>query len=352
MVLSGIVAVVGAAVVSLLPVPYAVMGPGPVLNTLGDVGGKPLIVIGGSTKDYPDNSGTLDLTTVSLSGGPGNRVTLEQALSGWLDPTEAVLPETALFPKHTTAQQQAQENKAEMDDSQQEATAAALRALGYKLGIKVVVSEVEAKYPASAVLQVDDVITSVGGRPTGDADTLRDAVRASVLRPVVAGERVAVKVVRDGRTMDLQVPISVVDKQPIFGIVVRNDFVFPVPVVFQIKNIGGPSAGMMFALSIIDRLTPGSMTGGKKIAGTGEIVVDGQVGPIGGIRQKMVGARRAGADYFLAPADNCDEVVGHIPSGLRVFEVSTLTQARETVDRIAVGALDGLPTCHASSAGH
>jgi PDZ domain-containing protein len=101
----------------------------------------------------------------------------------------------------------------------------------------------------------------------------------------------------------------------------------------------------MFALGIIDKLTPGDLTGGKKIAGTGTIDPDGVVGPIGGIRQKLVGARDAGARYFLAPADNCSEVVKHIPDGLTVVKVATLNAARDAVTAIAAGKADTLPGC-------
>ena len=100
-------------------------------------------------------------------------------------------------------------------------------------------------------------------------------------------------------------------------------------------NVGGPSAGTMFALGIYDTLTPGAMTGGQQIAGTGTIDPAGKVGPIGGIRQKLVGARDGGADCFLAPADNCDEVVGHVPDGLQVVRISTFDEARQAVEAIA-----------------
>src|SRR5690606_10810906 len=120
---------------------------------------------------------------------------------------------------------------------------------------------------------------------------------------------------------------------------------FPFDVTIQLDNVGGPSAGMMFALGIVDVLTPGEATGGEDIAGTGTIAGDGDVGPIGGIRQKLYGARDAGADWFLAPQENCDEVTGHVPDGLRVVSVDTLADALTAVDAIAHGDVDGLPAC-------
>jgi PDZ domain-containing protein len=105
---------------------------------------------------------------------------------------------------------------------------------------------------------------------------------------------------------------------------------------------------MMFALGIIDTLTPGELNGGRNVAGTGTISADGTVGPIGGIQQKLWGAVGAGADYFLAPASNCDEVVGHVPPGLRVFSVETLDDSLAVLSAIRdKGDLDALPTCTA-----
>jgi PDZ domain-containing protein len=104
----------------------------------------------------------------------------------------------------------------------------------------------------------------------------------------------------------------------------------------------------MFALGIIDTLTPGELNGGEQFAGTGTITGSGDVGPIGGIRQKLWGAKDAGAEWFLAPEANCDEVVGHVPDGLRVFSVETLDDALAVLDAVREdGDLDALPTCSA-----
>jgi Lon-like protease len=135
------------------------------------------------------------------------------------------------------------------------------------------------------------------------------------------------------------------DGRTVLGVYIDPTFDFPFSVKIQIEDIGGPSAGTMFALGIIDMLTPGDLTGGKKIAGTGTIDADGRVGPIGGIRQKLVGARRAGASYFLAPADNCEEVRKHVPDGLAVVKVDTLDTARNAVTAIAAGKAGSLPGC-------
>jgi PDZ domain-containing protein len=112
---------------------------------------------------------------------------------------------------------------------------------------------------------------------------------------------------------------------PEIGVDIVESYVFPFSVSISVGNIGGPSAGLMFALGIIDKITPDNLTGGRFIAGTGEIEANGAVDPIGGIQQKMVGARQAGATVFLAPADNCPDTAGSVPAGLRVVKVYTLS---------------------------
>jgi PDZ domain-containing protein len=124
---------------------------------------------------------------------------------------------------------------------------------------------------------------------------------------------------------------------------ITGQYKFPLTVKISVGDIGGPSAGMMFALGIIDKLTTLNLTGGKFIAGTGEITANGQVQAIGGIQQKMVGARDAGATIFLAPASNCSDVDGAVPAGLRIVKVSTLSQAVSDLEALKAGR--SVPSC-------
>jgi len=339
MLMACVFSVVLSAVVVLLPVKYAILRPGPVLNTLGQVDGKPLIAISGH-QTYK-TTGTLDLTTVSVLGGPDRKVTLLQVFDGWLRGSSAVVPEEQVFTPGETQQQSEAENAAEMTSSQESATAAALSTLGIKVPTKLTVAGTDDAAPAAKVLKKNDVILGVDGKAIGDLTTLR-----TTLAKTRAGDDVRVRIRRAGqtRTVTTQTTKSQ-DGGTVLGIYITPDFDFPFDVKIQIEDIGGPSAGMMFALGIIDTLTPGDLTGGKDIAGTGTIDADGTVGPIGGIRQKLVGARRAGADFFLAPADNCNEVVGHVPDGLHVVKVGTLDQARTDVEAIAQGDTAGLAGC-------
>ena len=330
------VSVLLVAVVAVLPVPYAVLFEGPALNTLSAPGGKPLIEISGHPT-YPATGG-LYLTTVSILGGP-RPVTLPTVLRAWLDPHEQAVPVEAVFPPGQTAEQADRETRQEMTDSQTSARAAALAELGIPVTISV--ASVAKGVPAAGTLRAGDVLLAVQGRAVTGYGSLRAAF--ADVRP---GGAVTVQLRRAGAEQTVEVTTTKDDTgRTILGIV--PGFGFPFSVKIQINNIGGPSAGMMFALGIIDKLTPGELTGGRQIAGTGEIGPDGTVAPIGGIDEKMLGARRAGATWFLAPTDNCDEVADHVPSGLRVVRVTTLHGARQAVEAIAEGGsrTASLPSC-------
>jgi PDZ domain-containing protein len=129
------------------------------------------------------------------------------------------------------------------------------------------------------------------------------------------------------------------------GVQITAQYKFPFEVKISVGDIGGPSAGMMFSLGIIDKLTRLSLTAGRFIAGTGEIKANGQVQPIGGIQQKMVGARNAGATIFLTPASNCADTKGAVPAGLRLVKVSTLNQAVTYLEALKAGHPDSVPSC-------
>lgn len=339
-VLAGFAGVVLICVALLLPVPYVILDPGPVLNTLGSANGKPLISISGHPV-YPAG-GQLDLTTVSSLGGPGRRVTLTQVFSAWLRPSGTVVPQDVYYPPGQTAEQTRRIDEASMVSSQESASVAALGALGIPVPADLAVAGVRPAAPAAKVFRSGDVIETLDGRRITSLTGLRAAlgrvrpgavVRVGVLR---AGQQ---QVLRATTTSDQDTGRTVLD------VFVDQRFRLPFTIKIQIEDIGGPSAGQMFALGVVDKLTPGDLTGGRRIAGTGTIDAQGAIGPIGGIRQKMIGARRAGAQWFLAPAANCGEVVGHVPDGLRVVKTSTLAQSRFEVASIAAGRTSGLATC-------
>jgi PDZ domain-containing protein len=326
---------------SVINLPYAVMSPGPTVNTLGTLSGedKPLITIDG-LPTYPAD-GNLNFTTVSVAGGPGFPVDVWTVLSAWVDPERDVFPVEDVFDPKASEEQLAEENAVQMEGSQEEATAVALRALGHKVPSYVVIASMLEASEAKDILKEGDRLVTVGGVEATDADAVRKG-----LQTVKPGEAVRIVVSRNGQRLALVAPtIPGAEGRTALGVLLSLDHDFPAKVTISAGEVGGPSAGLMFALGIYDKLTPGSLTGNHAIAGTGTIDDAGAVGPIGGIRQKLAGARDDGADYFLAPADNCGEVVGSIPEGLEVFKVGSFSEARVAVEAIAAGRTADLPRC-------
>jgi len=342
------VAMVVLLVITFLPTSYVIQRPGPVYNTLGtaqnaDGEEVPLISVEGA-ETYPTD-GSLDLLTVQVQGNREHTPSWFELAMAWFDPSRAVMPIDAIFPADQTTDQRNEESAQMMVDSQHEATAAALTELGYDVGGTLSVYSVIDGAAAEGILEQGDLILEANGEELTDVSTLRSVINEG------EGAPVELLIERDGEQQTVEVtPKETTDEAGkttwILGVNLTTDYDFPIDVTIQLNNVGGPSAGMMFALGIIDTLTPGELNGGQQVAGTGTITADGEVGPIGGIRQKMWGALDAGAQWFLAPEANCDEVVGHIPGDLRVFSVEDLDDALAVLDAVSSdGDLDALPTC-------
>jgi PDZ domain-containing protein len=334
--ISAVAVIVAILVAERLPVPYVILGPGPTLNTLGkDQSGKPLITISGHTV-HP-TSGHLNMVSITYEGGPGHQFDVFTALRAWLDPHEAVVPQSEIFAPGQSQQSVTQQDQVEMTSSQQSATAAALHQLGIGYRTVAGVAGVEKGLPAYGKLKAGDLITAVDGQPVTGTSQLTSLIKAHAAKPLT------LTISRGGTTQHVQVTARQVSGRPILGVEVQDQYQFPFSVSIQIGQIGGPSAGMMFALGIINKLSTMNLTGGKFIAGTGEISANGAVSPIGGIQQKMIGARDAGATVFLAPAGNCSDTTGAVPAGLRVVKVSTLSGAVSALQNLKAGK--PVPSC-------
>ncbi|MET4004062.1 PDZ domain-containing protein [Arthrobacter sp. UYCu511] len=341
MAVSGVLALVLGVAAVTIPVPYVVESPGPAINTIGELNGKPIITISGH-ESFPPTSGTLDLTTVHLTGGlPDSQVNFFDVLSSWLTPSHTVYPAELIYAPGSSQDVINSENSAAMTGSQENATAAAMTALGIDFQTNLSIAAIPAESAASGILKPDDVLLTIDGKKVTDLDVIQTVLAEG------KGAPVELQVRRNNVEQKLSVtPKQGSDGKYLLGVQIQNVFVFPFDVTITLSNIGGPSAGMIFALGIMDSLTPGDLTGGKRFAGTGTIDPEGNVGGIGGIAQKMIGARSTGADYFLAPGANCEDVVGHIPDGLQVIKVDTLKDAYNAVTLIGSGKDgSGLPTC-------
>ncbi|WP_243695157.1 YlbL family protein [Agromyces protaetiae] len=339
------VAIVIGIVFALLPSPYVIEQPGPVFDTLGTaLSGDdevPLITIP-DEETFPTD-GELNLLTVSVVGRPGQTPNWLEVASAWFDRTRSAIPAEEIFPPGVTSEDRREQNEAAMVDSQQDAIAAALVELGYEFPREVTVQSVIDGSPAQGVLEDGDVVEAVDGRSVHTVDELRRAVAEHG-----TDAPAEIDVLRDDVPVTVEVTPVRNGTATVLGIGVRMHYEFPIDVEIQLNDVGGPSAGMMFALGIVDKLTEGKLTGGEIFAGTGTIDSAGAVGAIGGIRQKLWGADRAGADWFLAPKSNCDEVVGHVPDGMRVFAVETLDEARDVVEAVGEGEdVSSFPSCEA-----
>jgi PDZ domain-containing protein len=327
----------------LISVPYAEMSPGPTYNTLGEQGGKPVITISG----HPSyaTTGHLNMTTVQVSMAD-YRMNLAEMIAGWLSSSTAVIPKSVIYPDNQTEQQAEQQNAEEFSASQDSAKAAALTQLGYPVGTEVVVQQVVQGAPALGHLHAGDVIQAVDGTKVTQPEQV-----AQLVTRHAPGQQVVFTVTPQGKgSSDAhQVTVTTV-KSPqtgkaMVGIVPGTEHTFPFDIAINLGDVGGPSAGLMFTLGIIDKLQSTDLTGGQFVAGTGTIDPNGNVGAIGGIAMKTIAARGAGARWFFTPADNCAEAAAHVPAGLRLIRVSTLKQALDDLAEIRSGDTAALPAC-------
>lgn len=322
----------------LRPVPYVTFQPGVTVDMLSSVNGNERIQIEGH-KTYRD-TGELRMTTVSVTRA-GSSVSIFAALQAWLDEDDAVQPYSAVYDENETDESNQKESSFQMVTSQDAAEVAALRSLGYKAPLRPRVVGVEKDMPATGKLRKGDWILAINGTKITDGQQVVDLISAS------EPGRTLTVVVRRGderKTFDLA-PKKVDGKVRLgFSQGVQYDFPFDIDILID-PQIGGPSAGMMFSMAIYDTLTPGSMTHGQHIAGTGTIDADGNVGPIGGIQQKIPAVRDAGAKLFLVPADNCAEALGADNGDVRLVKVKTLKGAIASVKKWSADPSADLPSC-------
>jgi PDZ domain-containing protein len=329
-------------VAALLPVPYVTMSPGPTVDVLGEADGEPIVAVEGR-QTYPTD-GSLELTTVSVSG-PAQDVGLAEAVTAWFDRTRAVYPRDSVYPPDQSEEEVETESSVQMVSSQDTAIAAALTELGYDTPVAAEVLAVTKGSPADGKLETRDQILSVNGTEVTAPAEVSEAVQASGV-----GGEAEFEVRRDGRVESVVVTTEAAPGDPehaVVGVVVGQGYDFPFDVSVNLsEDIGGPSAGLVFALAVYDTLTPGALTGGKNVAGTGTMSPEGRVGPIGGIQQKIVAAADSGATVFLVPPGNCDAALeAAVDEEIRLVEAGTLHSAIESVRAYVRDPEADLPEC-------
>ncbi|HET7172980.1 MAG TPA: PDZ domain-containing protein [Nocardioidaceae bacterium] len=332
----------------LVPLPYVVLAPGLTANALGDFAGKPVVTVAG----HPTyrTTGHLNLTTVSVTRDDYN-VRLGQLLAAWWSPNDLLLPREVIYPPNETSSQVVRQNRSEMLGAQSAAVVAGLGEAGIH-AITVRVDKVSKGFPAYGVFRKGDRILAVDGKAVHSATQVAD-----VVEPLAPGTAITVTVVRSGRRMHLSLHTTkstLHAGQSMIGITMSESFKPPFKVRFNpaiVAEIGGPSAGLMFALAVYDKITPGALTGGRFVAGTGTITADGQVGPIGGVQQKIAGAYAKGARYFLVPAGDCAEAAKAPDAGkVRLITVHDIGDAVRALRQLDRGDEAAISWCGAASA--
>jgi len=329
-------------VVGTQPLPYVTYRPGPTLDILASRDGKEIVEASGK-KTYRDN-GELRLTTIYVDQ-PQEDVTLDELMRSWLDPSEAVYPYDSVYAPDETDESSEAESVVQMVSSQDAAIATALIELGYEVEPDIEVLYVDKDLPAHGLLRARDILLSVEG---AEITSTKEVVEAVDRAP--AGQPITFAVRRNGREVSVEVTPDEVDGDKQIGIELGPGFTFPFEVSVDIgDNIGGPSAGLMLSLAIYDTLTPGSLTGGGVVAGSGTIDVKGRTGRIGGVQQKIAGARDSGAELFLVAADNCPDTLDLDTGDLRLVRVETMHDAVEAITTWAEDHEAALPTCEDKS---
>ncbi|WP_328289835.1 YlbL family protein [Nocardia aurantiaca] len=312
---------------SVVTVPFVALGPGPTFNTLGEVDGKQVVDVRGA--EVKPASGNLNMTTVSVR----DRLNIFEAIGLWIDGQHGLVPRAEVYPPGQSRDDVDKSNQQQFKDSEDSAELAALNFL--KLPTAVQLANVADDGPAKDMLKKGDELVTVDGKPIATAKDVVSAVSSA--KP---GTTIPVVVRRDGVEQTAEITLGARpddSNKGYLGITPDEISKGPIKVDFNLGEIGGPSAGLMFTLALIDKLTTGDLSGGKFVAGTGTIDPDGKVGPIGGIQYKMIAAREAGAETFMVPAANCNEAAQRTPAGLRLVKVENLSGAVQSLEDLNSG---------------
>ena len=321
---------------AVVTVPFVSLGPGPTFDTLGEVDGKQVVAIQG-TQTHP-TSGHLNMTTVSQR----DDLTLGEAVTLWLSGQEQLVPRDLVYPPGKSREDVDKANNTDFKNSEDSAEYAALGYLKYPSAVTA--ATVSDPGPSAGKLKAGDALDAVDGTPVANVEQF-----TAYLKKTKPGQVVTIDYRRKN---DPAGPIGTVqitlgtnkDRDYGFmGVAVLDAPWAPFVVDFNLANVGGPSAGLMFSLAVVDKLTTGDLAGSAFVAGTGTITIDGKVGPIGGIGHKMAAARSAGATVFLVPAKNCYEAASDNQTGLRLVKVETLGQAVDALHAVTSGGQP--PSC-------
>lgn len=330
------------ALIALIPVPFVRLSPGPLFNTLGQVNEKELIKISG-TITYP-TAGELNMTTVSETGGPYGQLILFDAVVAWFNPTQTVIPTSQQYPNLINSDQIKAESRRMFTSSQANAIAAALNYLEIEAEQTVRVDSVVVGAPADGTVEPGDLVLAVNQKPVETSEQVVEYVQVES-----PGAEIVLRLKRGEEEFEVFIISEESKVKPgsaSIGVAIGPAIDPPFEIEFELDDVGGPSAGMMFTLGIIDELTENEITFGKKIAGTGTVNVNGEVGPVGGVLQKIAASEKANVDLFLIPAVNCSSYSQDRYKNMPIVAIENIAQAVAAIDIYSqTNSIAGLKTC-------
>ena len=310
-----------------LTVPYAAQGPGPTVDTLSEVDGAEVVEIEGA--ETYETSGQLNMTTVAVR----TNMSLSQAIGRWLTTDDTIVPLETVIPMGTSTEEMQEANQQAFVQSEAAATVTAMEYLD--IPVHVVVAGVMEESAASDVVQPEDIVLAVDGQEVTEPAEVQELIRAKA-----PGDDVTLTLENNGEEREETVELGEHPDDnsiPLLGVTMTSAPRDGMEVTYNLQDVGGPSAGMMFSLAVIDKLTEEDLTGGHFVAGTGTISEDGTVGPIGGIQHKIDASQEAGAELFLAPAANCEAAMTRDDGEMVIASVETLDDAIQAMDDFANG---------------
>lgn len=342
-----------AALGVMMPSSFLAQTSGPTLDVNSTIDNQAIVKLEG-VPSYPTATKLL-MTTVSAWGNADGGVNGAQAVTALFTKGQELLPVRAVYPKNVTAQEVNAENQQLMTFSQDSAALLAFEMAGYAVSMDVKISQIFPDRPSGKVLQVGDIFRGIKLPDMTDFQPVKSHYQmAQLIDQTAPGTEITVQVERSGEIVEesfetIPYPEDAtgwVHPGSLLGVAITVENVeLPAEVEYLVEGIGGPSAGSMFTLGIYDQLTEGPLAGDKTIAGTGTVAWDGDIGPIGGIRHKLAGAKSDGATDFLAPALNCADTVGYEPAGLNIWAVRNTFEALDAVEAIAAGDTSQLQSC-------
>jgi PDZ domain-containing protein len=330
-----------AVLLVVVPVPFVSWSPGGTRDTLGNVGQEPMIKVQGV--DTYSTTGRLDMTIVAITPADA-QLSLPQALLAYWLPHRDVLPRDAVYAPGKSAEDVENEDADMMETAQDDAVVAALRADGRPVTEMPAIYSVTVGGPAHKLLLPGDLVVSVDGISTPDHEAVAKQIRSHSI-----GERLRFVVIRNKAQTEVSVTTvesNVQSDVPVVGITLGTGYRYEPDISFDLgQQIGGPSAGLVFALAIYDKITNGPLLAGRHFAGTGKITPTGDVQAIGGVQEKIAAAEKAGAVAFFLPAGNCRDLQG-VRTNMTLIKVATLNDAIKAVQTLSVSGDNAqLPRC-------